>query len=714
MNERILLAEYTPRAASLKDALLALGYRVDRIVCGSDTIAAAERIRPHAAIIEVGASGDVDGVEIGKHIVGLGIAVIYLADTEDEAVLRRAVDVPVAGNLVRPVHERQLDLTIRSALAWGRRARPGDAGSTAGPVGPGPANALKEQYDFMETTLDSISDGLIVTDRDGDYLIFNRSAKQIVGRQFPHASLSERSRVYGLFRADRRTPFPADELPLARALRNESTDGVEMFVRNEDRPEGAWISVSGRPLRDPSGAVTGGTIMFRDVTQLKKARTEIEITARQLHDQTQTMDAVFEGISDGVLVFDTDGILMLNNKSADQMIGKGMLARTDPSRWREDEGIFEPDEKTRIPVEDLPHMRAVRGHSTDNAGIFIRNPTIPNGIHLSVDCRPMYNRAGQLRGAVLVARDMTAQHRARQALTDAFAQGRLEILDTIVHNVGNAINSVSVGVGSIRDQVVANVLVRRLAALAEALDGYKDDWGAYLASDPQGRQVLPFVIALAKDFQRENEKLARTIERVVARVTHIVEIVRTQTSRHDGALPRTVINLGDSIGEAAAILGESIAKRSIRLDIDCARAPKQIRTQASNFHQMVVNLIKNSVDAIDEMRLKQGRATDARIAVEAYVADDSLVIDVTDNGIGIDAVDSQRIFFPGYTTKTEGTGLGLHSAANYVIGAGGTITPLSGGIGHGATMRIAWRLPSVLPAGNGATNAVWPQAGEAT
>ena len=50
------------------------------------------------------------------------------------------------------------------------------------------------------------------------------------------------------------------------------------------------------------------------------------------------------------------------------------------------------------------------------------------------------------------------------------------------------------------------------------------------------------------------------------------------------------------------------------------------------------------------------------------------------------------MFNAGYTTKKEGTGLGLHSAANFVIGSGGTIQPFSDGIGHGATLRVTLRL----------------------
>lgn len=53
----------------------------------------------------------------------------------------------------------------------------------------------------------------------------------------------------------------------------------------------------------------------------------------------------------------------------------------------------------------------------------------------------------------------------------------------------------------------------------------------------------------------------------------------------------------------------------------------------------------------------------------------------------------REIFTAGYTTKESGTGLGLHSAANFVVGSGGTIEPLSEGVGRGATMRVRLRLP---------------------
>ena len=56
---------------------------------------------------------------------------------------------------------------------------------------------------------------------------------------------------------------------------------------------------------------------------------------------------------------------------------------------------------------------------------------------------------------------MTYRVQAEEALTQAFAQGRLEIVDTILHNIGNAINSVSVGIDTLHHQLMNDKLTPR-------------------------------------------------------------------------------------------------------------------------------------------------------------------------------------------------------------------------------------------------------------
>ena len=66
-------------------------------------------------------------------------------------------------------------------------------------------------------------------------------------------------------------PTLTDELPLAKALQGEPVDAVELYIRNDFRPDGAFISVNGRPLKDDSGTAKGGVAVMRDITAAKRS-----------------------------------------------------------------------------------------------------------------------------------------------------------------------------------------------------------------------------------------------------------------------------------------------------------------------------------------------------------------------------------------------------------------------------------------------------------
>ena len=118
---------------------------------------------------------------------------------------------------------------------------------------------------------------------------------------------------------------------------------------------------------------------------------------------------------------------------------------------------------TPIENEDLPLPRAIfNGEATDDMNIFVRRPNQPNGgIYLSTGARPLLNEVGEIRGGVLIFRDVTHRVLAEEALMEAFAQGRLEVVDTILHNIGNAINSVTTGTETLYRNVMNDQLMRR-------------------------------------------------------------------------------------------------------------------------------------------------------------------------------------------------------------------------------------------------------------
>ena len=97
----------------------------------------------------------------------------------------------------------------------------------------------------------------------------------------------------------------------------------------------------------------------------------------------------------------------------------------------------------------------------------------------------------------------------------------------------------------------------------------------------------------------------------------------------------------------------SIAKRSFRINKVWGHPPP--------LEQVVLNLLSNARDAVNERAEKEGTGYDKRIRIRTCVENDAVVIEVEDNGVGMDEVTRQRLFEPFFTTKDadRGTGLGL-------------------------------------------------------
>ncbi len=509
-------------------------------------------------------------------------------------------------------------------------------------------NKLQTQNALMDAIFNSISDGLVVSDKDGKYVMFNETAKTMGGQDPEFVHSTQASETFGLFQPDGEIPFPSDEMPIVRALQGEHPDNVQMFVRNLQVPHGVDISVSARPIYGEKGLVNGAVSIIRDVSERKASEKQLIAINDQLTAQSQLMESIFNSISDGVIVADESGHIIMFNPSAERIAGLVAGSSTNMIRreqWLREYSFFQPDGVTPWPLDNLPLIQALRGESIDNVEMFLKHDRISDGLYLSVSGRPLQHSDGKKAGGVLVFHDITDRIKSQEAVTQAFVQGRLEIVDTILHNIGNAINSVTVGIDTVYNLLADDLLVSRLTALAEALKQHEDNLGDYIENDPQGQKVLPFLLTLSEDFKDADEKLRQTVERIQNRTRHIVDIIRTQNSYQNTSGIHKDINLADAISDAVKILQDSINKRQIQIVIDCDDTLPEIRTQESQFHQMLVNLIKNSIEAIDELANLGELTEKPRIKVHVYIDNDFLCLDITDNGIGLAPEDVDKIFF---------------------------------------------------------------------
>lgn len=135
---------------------------------------------------------------------------------------------------------------------------------------------LAGQDALQKLILENIADGIVVCDRDGRFLLWNRKAEQITGAGPEDVAPGRWSSHFGIFRDEEGNPVPLEDMPLFRALQGQSSDNVELYVRNPARAAGRWVQVTARPLHDADGSIYGGVAVLVDVTEQRRLQGRIQ------------------------------------------------------------------------------------------------------------------------------------------------------------------------------------------------------------------------------------------------------------------------------------------------------------------------------------------------------------------------------------------------------------------------------------------------------
>lgn len=174
----------------------------------------------------------------------------------------------------------------------------------------GPVDSPGMLSTSLRTLIDALPDGVVIAATSGALLYCNVAAQRLVGFGPGGVGGADWMEQAGCYLPDGVTRYPHEQLPISQALRGLTCENVEVFLRNDARPHGTWISVSASPCYDPEGSVVGGIAVFRDITEIKRS---VDLLSR--------LSTAVETTSDSVVMTDARGTIVFVNPAFERTTG---------------------------------------------------------------------------------------------------------------------------------------------------------------------------------------------------------------------------------------------------------------------------------------------------------------------------------------------------------------------------------------------------------
>ncbi len=279
----------------------------------------------------------------------------------------------------------------------------------------------------------------------------------------------------------------------------------------------------------------------------------------------------------------------------------------------------------------------------------------------------------------------------REVVDRSRLAGMAEVASGVLHNVGNVLNSVNVSSTLVLD-AIRQSKVSSLSRLAALIQSHPGDPAEFLARDPRGKQIPGYLGTLAPVLVAEQEFTTRELTGLRDKIEHIKEIVamQQQYARVFGVVE--ALSITQLVEDSIKLNTGAMARHGVTVIRDFHPVPT-VTVDKHKVLQILLNLVRNAKYACDEGG-REPKLVTLRVSAPAP---DRVQVQVIDNGVGIPPENLTRIFCHGFTTRKEGHGFGLHSAALAAGEMGGTLVGASDGPGLGATFTLELPVKPAAP-----------------
>jgi PAS domain S-box-containing protein len=515
------------------------------------------------------------------------------------------------------------------------------------------AAELAAQQAWFRITLGSIGDAVIAADPTGRIMYMNSTAEGLTGWPLTKAKglplvdvfniVNEKTRV--------RVENPADLVIRIGHIVGLANHTVLISRAGVERA----IADSAAPIVDDTNRILGVVLVFRDVTEERRAEEAIA-------EQREWLETTLESIGDAVIATDVRGHVVFMNPVAERLTGW----RSDRARGRACTEVFQiVNEQTRREAEN-PVTRVL----AEGAIVGLANHTLlisTDGTERPIDDSgaPIRNRDGHIVGVVLVFRDVSERRRLEiERLAVASERERLLDAERVARSEAERASRV-------KDDFVAMVS-HELRTPLNAILG----WTQLMMQERN-----PAILERGLDVVARNTRVQAQL------ISDLLDVSRIVAGKL--RLEIHPVDLDTVVREAVEALQPEAKVKGIEIRTDILEYPGPIAGDPARLQQIVWNLVSNAI---------KFTPSGGTVVVSIRRQEPNVEIVVQDTGVGIrpDVIDHVFDRFHqadwSITRRFGGLGLGLSIVKHLAELHGGSVHGESAGEGQGSTFRVM--LPS--------------------
>ncbi|GAB7046607.1 GAF domain-containing sensor histidine kinase [Catenuloplanes indicus] len=472
----------------------------------------------------------------------------------------------------------------------------------------------QERQELIDAVHDSMQVAIVACDAQGRLSLFNRAARDLHGFDAdPRVDPADLARRYDLYAADGTTPLATEDIPLLRALHDGKVDGAQIVIAPTGRPP-VRVLCSGRVMSHPGGCRLGAVVTMTDITADQQQRQEIA-------DRERLLSAVVETAPDAFVIADSQGRVTAWNPAAEAMF-------------------------------DIPSAEAV--------GRFLEDLIIPARLGVA-HARGLSRRAttGEVRLTDVV--QVPAVRRDGSELLAELSLGSF---------TWRGAPHFHAFLRDVTDREAARLSLAKANADLAAANSELDRFTAMIAHDLKGPlTAIAGYTEILEDLSQQRtpreERALAAIIRATTRMTAMLNDLLAYAHAANEPLDREETSIDAIVTELATDM-HAAAAQPLRITHD---ALPVVHAQPTMLRQVLANLLNNAVKYV-------APATEPHVHVAAETENDTVIISVIDNGIGIPAEARDRVFamfHREHAQDYQGSGIGLATCRRIVERHGGRI-----------------------------------------